>query len=678
MAMENLIEEPMIQLDIPNGKLIAQVICKEIEDSFKKNANYYKLAKRCENQVNQVTIWQDLGQVPDEPWYGAADYFVPLTEWIVDAVHARTMNILFSQEPYLEAKGVESGDIPKEEGVTDFVDVIFREVVNLRENSNFFFKQMIKLPMAILKYPWVQDFEPSIIKDSAHKFTNPATGQSEHVLPDDIDADTKTAFFIANGWADEGQEEVWVRDDREIYNAPQLQYIRSADYVFSPNAKRGNRLYWEGDRFWMTFNEMKNKVNEKKFIRENVDKIRTSMGLNQTGIAEQVIHDRGVLRECFHWYGRLPFNSNNEIDFKDMESVEQEVHAIVDYKAQETLAVYFWEYKRLPHPDRVYLKGLFEETEEYWGRSLPQKLYQTQKYLNQFYNSTMNNAMLTMQKIFVKKRGLQGEEWENPEVFPGAMWEEDNAGDIRVLEMGDLKMISKDVEQSLINFAERISNISIYQTGTARTEGGQKTKSEVERTVAEGNIGLDSFIQRCHAILKTLAQWTVSYYNERMPPGMERRIRGDSEETIFPTEQNMAIFSQRGINPTWEGSDLEGKFDFKWQGTSLNSSQEWNLYVADSMMDRYLEKPMVAGSLIATWEILRRGLKARKVKDWQTILPPRDAVLREMESMKQKQQRDDKQRTLTRIKDTRTIMGGDRQGMDMPGILGGPGNGAVN
>jgi hypothetical protein len=268
-----------------------------------------------------------------------------------------------------------------------------------------------------------------------------------------------------------------------------------------------------------------------------------------------------------------------------------------------------------------------------------------------------------MQKIFVKKRSLQGEEWESPEVFPGAMWEEDQAGDIRVLEMGDLKAISKDVEQSLINFAERLSNISIYQTGTARGkgQGGAKTKGEIERTVSEGNIGLDGFIQRCHEILVTMAKWTVDYYHERMPPGLERRIRGDNDEMIFPTEENMQIFQQRGINPYWEQDDLAGQFDFKWQGTSLNSSQEWNLFVADSLMDRYMDKPMVAGSLIATWEILRRGLKARKVKDWQKILPPRETVLQEMQQMEKKQGLQQKQDTLNRLKDTKSIIRGDQE-----------------
>ena len=66
------------------------------------------------------------GKTCDTPWENASDYFIPLTEWVVDAVHARIMNTLFSQEPYMTARGTEGDDFRREEGVTEFVDMIFR------------------------------------------------------------------------------------------------------------------------------------------------------------------------------------------------------------------------------------------------------------------------------------------------------------------------------------------------------------------------------------------------------------------------------------------------------------------------------------------------------------------------------------------------------------------------
>ena len=632
-------KDPKITVERDIGKTIAQTIVGEIKNSFTdaRNDKRYKLMKRCENQYNQITKWMAANKTCTSPWKNASDYFIPLTEWIIDAVAARIDTTLFSQEPYMTARGTEAADVPKQEGVTDFVDMALREIVKLRQNILFFFKQMIKLPFAVLKYDWQQDFDRMILKEDAIVFVNPMTGEKQQLLPDDPNIQGTVAELMANGYQEAGKEPVWVAQDKELINAPQLRYIRAEDYVYCPNAKRGTRLYWEGDRCWFTINEMRLKVEQDKFIKESVDAVASSINYGDKSGADKVIAQRAELRECFHWFGRLPFNKDNEIDLEDKDAIEQEVYCVVDYKDEELLEIMHWPYRRIPWPDRVYIRGEFEETEEFEGRSLAQKLYMTNREMNDFWNMVMNNAWIAMQKIFVKKKDLTGGAAEKPKVFPGAMWEEDQAGDVRVLDVGDVKQMSMQFEQMFINFAERISNISIYQTGTSR-EKGQKTLGEVQATIREGNIGLDRFMQNCHQILRKVCQWTVDYYYDRMPPGLERRIRGEQDEMIFPTPENMMMYNQKGINPQWREDDIAGKFDFTWLGTSLNSDKEWKLAVADDMMDRYLPHPMVAGNLLATWEILKQGLLARGQKDWQKILPPKQAIVQEMQMMQQQAQ----------------------------------------
>lgn len=632
----NILQDPKIELPQETAKKIAQIICKEIKESLSANEKRYKLAKRCQNQYNQVTRWEEEGRECTVPWSGAADYYIPMTEWIVDAVHARVMNTLFSQEPFMTARGVESSDVPKADGVTDFVDMAFREIVKVYENTRFFFKQIIILPFAVLKYDWVQKYDSMISKESALVFVNPQTQEEQYLLPDDPDSQIKIAEFAVNGFQPAGQKEVWVAQDEELVNQPQLKYIRFEDYVYSPNAKRGMKLFWEGDRFWLTLNEMNMEVKQERFIQASFESIKNSIinDGNLSGV-DAIITQRSKPIECFCWYGRLPFNEQNEIDLDGSNTVEQEVLCIVSYKEEELLEILHWPYRRKPFPDRVYLRGEFEETEEFEGRSLAQKLYMTQKELNTLHNTIMNNAQIAMQKIFAKKKSLQGGEYDMPTVYPGAIWEEENAGDIRVLEVGDVKSIGFELEKTLLSFAERISNVSIFQTGTSRSEGGQKTLGEVQATINEGNIGLDKFVQNCHEILRKICKWTVDYFSERMPEGLERRILGEESEPIFPTPENMGEYANRGIKPVWSQEDLTGQFDFVWNGTSLNSSKQLKLAVANDLMDKYLNQPMISGNLMATWEILKRGLIARGEKDWQSILPKREAIVAEMERMSQ-------------------------------------------
>jgi len=626
--------DPKIQVDTTQAKQLAQIICKEIKDSLAGNDKRYRLAARCEAQYNQQTKWDLAGKECNVPWDGASNYFVALTEWIVDAIWARLMNILFSQQPFMKAKGVESSDVSKQDAVTDFTDMTLREKVRLYENSSYFFKQMIKLPFAVLKFCWVQEFDSMIIKEEAMTFVNPATGQQEMILPDDPDIQVKQAEFMMNGYQPGPPQEVWVAKDEELINAPQLKYIRFQDYVYSSSAKRGQRLFWEGDRFYLTINEMMLKSQQERYIKDSVDKIRLGRkDGNKTGV-DAVVADRETMIECFHWYGRLPFNKNNEIDLQDPEAIEQEVVCDVSLKEEELLEINHWYYRRKPFPDRVYIRGEFEETEEFEGRSMTEKLFKTQGELNDLHKTIMDNAWLAMQKIFVKRRTLTGEEWEKPLIYPGAIWEEDQPGDVRVLEVGDVKAIGIEMEQQLLNFAERISNISSWNVGAQPdAPQGKTTATQFSGIIQEGNIGREPLLQRCYLILKKICQWNYDYYFDRMPEGMERRIVGDTGEPIFPTQGNMPEYVKQGVNPTWSKDDIAGQFDYTWNGTSQNSDQQWNILVANDLQDRYLPVPMISGNMLAVWNILKDGLTARGIKDWQKILPPKQAIVAEMQRL---------------------------------------------
>lgn len=634
-------DDPRIQVDPQQAKQIAQIICGEIKASLDHpdNKRRYELAKRCENQYAQRSIWDERGIECNNPWPGAADYFIALTEWIVDAVWARVLSILFSQEPYMKAKGVEASDVEKQEAVTDFTDMFLREKVKVYENTNYFFKQLIKLPFAVLKYDTVSEYDSAMEMADAMVYSA-ADGTKEYILPDDPENVIKQAQFAQAGMMPAGIEKMWVEKDIPIHDGPKLQYIRFEDYVYAPTVKKGMKPYWEGDRVWFTLNDLSLKARQDKVITDSVEKIKLAVNYDDKTGAEKEIARRAQLVESFHWYGRLPFNKQNQIDFTDPEAIEQEVYCLVAFKEEELLQVMHWYHQRNPVEDRVYIRECFEETENFEGRSLTDKLYKTQKEINTLQNTIINNAMLAMQKIFVKRRTtVQGEEWEQPEVYPGAMWEETIPGEIRTLEVGvaDLKIIGQTIQQDLLAFAEKISNISAWNLGS-RDLQSKPTATEFAGVIQEGNIGREPFMQRCYKIMAKICKWTHAYNIERMPVGLERRILGDTGEPVYPTQENAAVFAQRGIKPYWETDDIAGQFDFVWQGTSLNSDREWNITVANDLQERYLPVPMVGQNLLATWNILRMGLQARGMKDWQNILPPKQAVVKEMQMMAQKSQ----------------------------------------
>lgn len=614
-------------------KTVAEIVQEQIKQSRKHNESYYSEAKKSEQQYAQVTKSMAQGKVQCTPWKGASDPFIPLTEWTIDAIHARVISALFSQEPYMTAVPVEGRDVDNSQAVTDFVDMAFREIVELKKNFEYYVKQMLKLPFAVIKYDWEQLFDTHLSKENAIVLQKGR--KKEFILPDEPDSIPKMAEMLMNGWqpVDGELQEVWVRSEQQLVDQPVLKYIKFEDYVWAPNTKKGQRPYWEGDRFYMNIGSIQSMEDAGIFIKGATDKLRKQRQgkTEDMTVNEKILDERTHNFECYHWFGKLPFNQQNEIDFQSTNVVDQEVHLIISYAEQQILKINFWEYQRKPFPERVYIREGFEETDGFGFRSMVKKLRKIQEEVNVIEKTIMDNAMLSMNKIFIKKGMPAGDSsWERPVVFPGVQWNVDRSTDIQVLDVGDVKSIGQELIQELLSYAERVSNISVFSTGANR-QGGSKTASEVSATIQEGNIGIDKFIQRVHDVLRTVCKWTVDYYHERMPVGLERRIIGPDGSTIFPTRDGMALFQEKGVSPEWSSDDLAGQYDFIWKGTRVSANKELQIAVSNDLMQMYLPQPMVQNNMLATWEILKKGLIAREVKDWQKILPPREAIIAEMQ-----------------------------------------------
>lgn len=649
-----------IQLEYEMQKRIADIICKEIKESLKENAETYKLIRKCKNQYYQISYWDERNKEPDVPFEGAADYFIPMTEWMVDAIHSRVMFILFQQEPLMSATAQEGSDVKNQQNVTDFVNLSLEKFVHLRENVEHFFKKMIYLPFATIRYDWHRSVEPMYLREMADVFVK-SEEERELVLQDEENYAGKALELMAKGYVPvTDKEEVIVRKEVEQYNAPRITDIDPEDYVWAPNTKKNSKPYWEGCREWITWNDAKQKAKDDEYYKEPILRLQDALGrkLNDKTGAERDVILRNSMIEAFDWYGRLPFNSNGEIDLSDsMDTFEMEVHAKVAYniesndnskegKDYELLYLANWEHSRIPYEERVFIRGSYEDTDQFEGRSLCEKLYKSQKLLNTFYNQLINNAYLTMMKIIIKKRSLEGDDQEDDiEVYPGAIWEvNDPSTDVRTLDLGDMKSIGVKINEDIMSFAERITNISDWNLG--QKAEGKATATEFAGIMHESNIGTNKFLQRCSKILTKICQWTVGYYQENMPEGLERRIIGPDDEEMFPSDQNIAYYQKKGVQPFWTVDQITGKFDFKWNSTALNANQQYNIAMANDLQERFMPHPMVQTNMVAVWHILKKGLDARNIKDWKNILPPLEVVQREMLIEQQQMQVQQKKRQM--------------------------------
>ena len=608
-------EDIVIDVEGDKKKSVVEMICNEIKGSLDKNSDVYAEAERSEQQYAQITKWMAKNIECDKPWKGATDPFIPVTEWTIDAIAARATGALLSQEPYATASAENSDAMQTKDAVTDFVDLILRDVVDIKKNFAFFVKQKLKLPFAVIKYEWVQSFCSEIIKDKALTFVSP-DGKEEQIIPSQPDAAVNIADFVEKGYTtDEQLKDVWVHQDYEVENQAKLKYIRFCDYVWTPETKRGCLPYWEGDRFWMTMGEISAQEKSGKFIEGTKKELLS--GDNNGG---KTVKDMSKVIEMFHWYGKLPFNKNNEIDFTAEDTYEQEVHAVVAYKEKVLCMITRWEYERKPFPDRVYIRNGFKETEGFCYRSACQVLRIIQGQVNAMQKVIMDNAYLSMMKIFVKKGATVADSsMERLPIFPGAMINLLNTQDLQPITFGDVSQIGLEIQQQLLKFAEQVMNVSVWQTGGNPEKKALAT--EINRTISESNIGIDAFIDSCAEDLKKICEWTVAYYYERMPEGFERAVNVGGDKTFG---------GENGEQTYWTPENLYGKFSWKWNGTRISSMRELNIAISNDIMQQILPHPMAAQNMLMTWEILRDALLARGRKDLVKLLPPREAIIAEM------------------------------------------------
>ena len=672
--------------DDPTKQRLGQILCAEIDSQITKNSPAYELMKACEYNYLGWSSYRRRGQRKNKPWPGACDFWSSLTEWTICAIVARIDSVLFSAEPTMTAIPTESNDVEQATEISTFMDMVMREIVELRKNIQFYFKQKIKQPLAIASFEWVyeqdivREAEQGIVQEDLSIKLESGVVTPFDKLPEEVKKD------IISGELLPGQTALWyVEKDKPISNQPKLKYISPQDYVWTNGTKSGQKPYLEGYRFWQTLNEINTKINHKEYTLtdEEKNKLKTTINAQaQTGdpINSRVIAERSYQFEGFKVFTRLPFNKNDEIDFDSSEALEQEVIVELSYKEKIVLKIVKWYYLRPTGNNRVFLRGFYEEKDtltgnHFLGRSMTEKVEDINLLINKEFQQIVDNADIAMMKIFTKKRTILSEEWEEPEIFPGAVFDVEQSGDIQVLDVGDVKQINFQIIDSLLSFAARISNISPMNVSD-RMEGSKPLATEIVNILKEGEIGREGIIQSCHEDLRQIYKMATDYYYQFMPAGLERRIQGDNAKLIFPPTPDRKDFQDDvSYNITVEQYEKQkfyeremligiGKWDYKWNGTQLSGNREAQVAIADYLVE-VLPKFQGLVTITGTWELLKDILLSRGKKDWQKYLVSKEKVDAEQQKMDVTAQAQDMQAGMPDLRDKLIAKGFPPEVVDM-------------
>ena len=607
--LENILNE-LIPLTTTQKERIGNIITKDINKALKDNADNIATAVKCEDMYLGKT------QPKSFPWKGASNLWIPIAEWSADAVYARVMASLFSKTPYVKAVGRTKESAKNGEVVTEILDYVHNEVMHLAEKCKVIFKEAIKKPLSTCKQTW------QIIREKCRRLEVGVKLRLTDGTEKDVPLNEARELVEAGATViNEQPIKITTNKPYELHNGAMLDYVPYIYYVVPTNSVLGQKPRFEAHITPMRWNDILKMEKAKKFYSDSVAKLKNTAELvssptsSEEDIRAKELKARDYLFEIAEYHGLYAFDNQEHEVINNTEertmNVEQEAVFCVELKTNILLGAQYP--LTMPKLDRRYFYNTRYEMvgNRFQGRGVPQKLENLNCAANYYYNNFINNAMMVMVKMFKRKRGEGDLDVDNPDIYPGAIIDVKEMTDFEVVDMGRLERVGEDIIGMVLKFAERLSSVTPWGLGTQPgKEGRGVTATEFSGVMGEANLNFSITIENFVDTLKKICQDTVELYYYNMPEGLERRIRGDGQDFIFPekTDENME----------WTRDKLAGEFNFHWQITDdRGRSIERDIY----LLQNFIDLPFMRTHLKKVWEMAKQVAISLGKKDWESILP---------------------------------------------------------
>jgi hypothetical protein len=614
--LQNILNE-LIPLTMAQKERIGFVVGQDILNAVKDNADNYKLAARCDRMYEGIVPKKNF------PWTGASNLWIPLSEWTTDAVYARVMASLFSHTPYVKAEGRTQVSANNAEAVTEILDYVFTEVMDLKEKCKTIFKEAIKKPKSTCKLIWKRVTEKCRRLEVGIKLK----------IPDGTEKDVpieEAEELIKAGAQMVSPQPIKLTTNKpyELYNGASLEYVPYPYYIAPANSVLGQKPRFEAHVTPMRWNDVLAMLNDKKFYPDSVKKLKetaeiaTTPTSSEDDIRKKSLKGRDYLFEVAEYHGLYAFdNQEHETVSSEQDrtmNISQEAVFWVELNSKILLGAKYPLTK--PKLDRrVFYNTRYETvSNRFEGRGVQQKLENLNRATNSYYNNFINNAMMSMTKLFKRKRGVDDMNVDDPDIYPGAIVDVKEMTDFEAIDMGTLQKVGIDIIGMVLKFAERLTSVTAWGLGTQpgkAESGGKTTATEFKGIMGEANLNFSVTIENFVSTLVNICKDTVEYYYYNMPEGMERKIRGEGKKFVFP--------EKTAEEDKWSRDKLLGEFNFHWQITDdRGRSIERDIYI----MNNFMNLPFMQKHLKKTWEMAKQVAISLGKKDWETVLPSEQEI----------------------------------------------------
>lgn len=506
-----------------------------------------------------------LDPITDAPLPWASDLHLPVALTIGKTFHARFYSALMGTEPYCNVKARKAANEDRTVLVSDLMQYTMKSWANdysgIEGEIDTFVWNWAMRGVGLIKMGW--DKKYSRIIDVVKR---PRPVIKFAIGPEGQEVPVETVEF------DEVEEEMVVED----CNAPRIRRIPPEDLVIIG----GNGDIDQADAIiescFMTASDLWTLVDQGVFKAEAVEEIikggdQPKTGDQNAGITQMQSDKAGAssLDKSFDLdrYQILESYLKKDVDGSGINS---DIVVWSDLRSGRILRATYLHRINKKTKKRPYAKADFYIREgQTYGIGLIELTYSICAEIDSLNNMAIDFGLLSTLPFGYYRAGSNITQ-ETIQVEPGSLIPVEDPSSIFFPTLGNRAAFSMQHLQFLLTIIERLTGISDLNFGVIGGQGATRTASGVRAVMSESNNNLDIFLRRLNRAMRKVFQYTFAMVQEKMPPGFEFRVFGDSGEDYFRTIKSR--------------EEISGQFDFEFEPNSASSNPSIRMDTASQVM----------------------------------------------------------------------------------------------
>lgn len=565
------LRRPVIYLDLSDGE--EQQLVADVLAAIQATADAHRQRMETVQKVRDRFYLTTPNRTP--PFPEGANWHVPFTRWVLDAVAARLWGNAFGATPWIMATGVQGrSDVDQAARTEPFLQFVNAEELHLDERGDEALERILTDGFVMAKVPWRRDVQ---------RVTRRRVRQVQTVITDEgglpmLDEQGRQTIRLTTVYDAEEAEE-------EVYHGPDLELVTIDNFIApNPNEADVRKQPWVAQQFWMTKDQLW-RERERTVVLDgqeqtvglwrHVDQLvmlqrredASLQGLEAAAAASEGVSQEvtspdlvGEIR-CYEvlWpYRAWAMVRQPNVRPDDLPDRVILTIAADDGKLIRAIHYPFWD----PHPESYWVKlEVIHKQGRWFSQSLGEILMPVQDELDTIHWQR-TDATTIMLLAFLTFLAEEGSADSLERIKLGQRNVVESIDGIKLL--ADVIKVSLqapglDIEQLVLKFGELLSAIAEPQLGSPSR--GDKTAFEIGTIVREGNLKFTKMLARFARGLVTIDRIVMRRYAQYYPLVAPKlyRVRSDDDQDAV---RELAL------------GDLQVQYDLQLRGQTVSANKE--------------------------------------------------------------------------------------------------------